>query len=887
MKRGILLVLPFVFSTCYLAAQGLYKVSPDEKAGRASLIVEGQVTGQVSYWNQAHTMIYTASQVEVFKVFKGSLRQSHVDVVTTGGSVEGAMVQVSDLLALHPGQIGLFFLVPGRPDMQAPGATRTAWDVYSSAQGFLRYDLATGTASAPFVRYENITRDLYGELRRQTGREYENRKPAFSVTARLQPQAKVLGPSITSFSPSQVNAGALLDPTHNVLTISGSGFGTGSGSAAVLFDDPDDGTGGTPYAVSYNSPLVISWTDTQIQLRVPTYAGTGALQVQDASGTVATAPTNLDVLYSILDAGFTLSGTSYVKESNLMNFNGSGGYTVLYSTSTAGNGVDLNASSAKQTFQRALTTWKELAGFNVQEGGTTTIQAVSSDGNNVIMFDNLNTGTSPLAAGVLAVCYSFYGICTSSPSVNQLQKTGFDIVIRNNAVSSGGTTFTIGPCPPNSVDYTQIDLETVLLHELGHAIGLGHINDDLQGSLIVGQVNPAKLMNYATINSVRRISPDYAAYAGAQYAINPQGNTYGSCGAPGEMVPLATLSESRDECPASFPVTTTPYNTTINFDLVHATSNKYTDPAYNQVRCDGKGVAITNNAYYAFRTNPSGGVLALTVSNYSTTPSSLASCTQKYAGVPVTGVRLAIYQASTCPAAGSFPAPVACTTFSGNGTLANITGLSANTNYLLYLDGIENTKASFSLTFAGSILPVEYKSFRGTVLPDYNHLSWEIQSASDLQQIVLERSDGTGSFSPVYTDNWAGGTSSQGQFNDYQPIPGRNLYRLAGVHSDGHREYSDIVLLERPAGQFMVSLYPNPAGQAFQVQLRSAARGNYRFELYNSFGQLIARQLVWVAAGDQAVRFRAGRVAAGSYLLRVVGPQNQILRNLPVLLTGN
>ena len=59
-----------------------------------------------------------------------------------------------------------------------------------------------------------------------------------------------------------------------------------------------------------------------------------------------------------------------------MNTNGSGGYSLLYCTSTAGNGVDLNTAPEKETFQRALATWNESGGVNFVEGGTTTTQTV-------------------------------------------------------------------------------------------------------------------------------------------------------------------------------------------------------------------------------------------------------------------------------------------------------------------------------------------------------------------------------------------------------------------------------------------------------------------------------------------------------------------------------
>jgi hypothetical protein len=45
---------------------------------------------------------------------------------------------------------------------------------------------------------------------------------------------------------------------------------------------------------------------------------------------------------------------------------------------------------------------------------------------------------------------------------------------------------------------------------------------------------------------------------------------------------------------------------------------------------------------------------------------------------------------------------VQCVTFNGDVTLPAITGLQSNQTYLLYFDGLRNTKASFTVTFNGT-----------------------------------------------------------------------------------------------------------------------------------------------------------------------------------------
>jgi len=114
------------------------------------------------------------------------------------------------------------------------------------------------------------------------------------------------------------------------------------------------------------------------------------------------------------------------------------------------------------------------------------------------------------------------------------------------------------------------------------------------------------------------------------------------------------------------------------------------DPAFTQVNCNNTGTSVTNNAYYAFMSGTTTD-LSLTISNYTTTPDQLKSCNGQ-------GVRLAMYDVSSCPQGQNYPQPGACANFSGDG-LIKISGLQQNHKYLLYFDGLRNTKASFSVKF--------------------------------------------------------------------------------------------------------------------------------------------------------------------------------------------
>ncbi len=681
-----------VFST---ADAQLYKIDLENKVKKASLIIEGRVTEQHSFWNDEHTIIYTSNTIHAYKIFKGQIFFTEIEVITQGGSIGNKCLKVSDVLQLQKDQTGIFFLYENALKIRSPLTKKILYDVYSSDQGFLRYDNRRKKAFAPFAKYENIEQTLYKLIRKQTG--IKEKIIDNSISASLGDDVVSNGTTeslIVSFSPATVYAGAINDDDNNILTINGSGFGKNPSSpAGIRFKDANNDHDEPDYKIAHNSPYIISWTDTKIMLNVPDRVGTGKFEVIAADGSKATSDADLKVFFSVIDAQFENGSNNIVKEGRLMNANNAGGYSIQYSTSTAGDGIDFTASPAQQTFQRALTAWKEITGANLIEGTPVTLQKIEDDEINLVVFDNNNTGVPKMADGVLESTYSWYSACTQGTQILSAQKTGFDILLRNDKVSTGDdVSFEEGPCFPSIGSY---DLEMIIMHELGHALNLSHINDDLEnGGGGYPTVNPSKLMHYALLDYVDRRSPDASAYQGVLYTVTPQHNTYGSCGLfTQEMLPLTAIAASNDECPSTFPSAAIEENTIVSFDLVHATSNKFVDPSFKQVNCNGSGTSITNNVYYAF-SNGTQTNLNLEITNYTTVPDDLNSCSGQT-------VRMALYDVQSCPTAQLYPAPVVCASFKTNGTI-DISGLQQNHKYLLYFDGARNTKAFFNVVFNGN-----------------------------------------------------------------------------------------------------------------------------------------------------------------------------------------
>lgn len=280
---------------------------------------------------------------------------------------------------------------------------------------------------------------------------------------------------INTFSPNPTDAGTV-DPS-DFLTITGSGFGTSPGTVAF----PNADNGGSTTILPPNSSDYVTWTDNTIVVKVPSgeanNAGSGFFIVNG----IFVSPAPLTVRYNHISINSNFSGFSTPTRQRfyLRNIDGSGGYTFVYNTGFQAN------TAAVAAFERALNTWKCNTGINWRASGST-FSTYAPDGENVVLFD------ASLPAGVLARASSYFsgaasGVCNLQNTVWWMDE--IDVQARPNG---SGVTWQFGPALATGVQY---DFETVVLHELGHAHGLGH-------RIAFGQ-----LMNYAVSNATNIRTP--------------------------------------------------------------------------------------------------------------------------------------------------------------------------------------------------------------------------------------------------------------------------------------------------------------------------------------------------------------------------------------------
>jgi hypothetical protein len=502
----------------------LARVPLDERIERSSVIFEGRVVDQTSFWNDRGTLIYTAHTIDVYRTFKGEGAPAAREMVTQGGVV-GLEAQVAQpSLALSSGDVGLFFAVPSKVSASAKSPPRL--EPYAGMQGFIRYDETRGVASDPFRVYDKIETELYDVLAARYG------VPEVHVAYRIPSPATAEGsarggiaPVITGFSPLVVEAG-----TGTNLTIEGSGFVADGKAPIVLFPDADNG-GRT--VLGTTDAEIESWSDTQIQVRVPSRAGSGEIRVRTAAGEQASSSLPLQIRYSVV----TIEYGGRVVRPALRNRNGHGGYSLKLSTSTSAGGVDFESSAALAPFRRALETWQGSTGFNVKAdaGSIDDATVAPNDDNDIVMFDA--DDASALSAGVLGQAFLGFSSCNGS----DWWVTGMDLRFRRNG--TGGINWNFGPGGTRSCCF---DFESVAVHELGHAHLLGHI------------IEPGAVMHWQLPNATdaRSLTADADIAAGAD--VLEVSSLFDACGEAG-MEPLLEVGIEDSEAVGLRPGLKTPF----------------------------------------------------------------------------------------------------------------------------------------------------------------------------------------------------------------------------------------------------------------------------------------------------------------------------------------
>ncbi|WP_081988247.1 T9SS type A sorting domain-containing protein [Psychroserpens jangbogonensis] len=488
--KNLFTTVIMLFMIANLSAQELmFEVPLATQVQASTQIIEGKVIAKTSFWDANQENIYTTNTIDVYKVFKGESLTT-IEIITRGGTVglEAEIVTPSLQLGLY--DIGIFTLHNNNVNINST----SAFQPFSEAQGFYKYNTLTNVAANPFIAKQGIT-SFYNEIENLTNSAFKN-VGDFSIDDIISSNEANRGSiNISSFNPATATAG-----TQTVLTINGVGFGATKQN--VGFANANDG--GATFTLALESQI-LTWTDTQVTVEIPSQGGSGPFALINSGATAVLAQSgNLDITYAEINAVFNPDGNgNYAYPTQHINNDGSGGY--IWQMETDFN----NNTAANESFIRAFDTWRCETGINWTIGAVTAVDVVADDDINIIRFDN----GAELASGTLGVCTSRFGGCyTQAQPTTEMQWLASELDI----VFNDTTNWQFGPTNANN---SQIDFETVAVHELGHGHQLTHV------------IDTNKIMHYAIGGGTNNRVLSASDIAGAN-DIQSRNTTLTPCGAP-------------------------------------------------------------------------------------------------------------------------------------------------------------------------------------------------------------------------------------------------------------------------------------------------------------------------------------------------------------------
>ncbi len=279
---------------------------------------------------------------------------------------------------------------------------------------------------------------------------------------------ELAAPIITKITPDTVAAGI-----DQVIEITGINFGNYvDGVSSVKFTDASEGNVPVVFFQALNGDIQY-WDPTMIRVVVPTagrihpdslandkmYAGTGKIQVCNDVSMCGTSLTDLFVKYATSNY-WTVSGENPIDQSFPISLFGANDEHGFYVSFDAGFAAD---TAALSSFMRALNTWKCATGLNY-----TTDPAhpnLSATNTAVISY-------APLGAGTIGETARTEYRCKDVGSNFYVQGYLGKWTLQFNTT----TSWYKSQSEAGIIGTGSYDMQSVALHELGHAHLLRHVN---------------------------------------------------------------------------------------------------------------------------------------------------------------------------------------------------------------------------------------------------------------------------------------------------------------------------------------------------------------------------------------------------------------------------
>ncbi|MBP6233905.1 MAG: T9SS type A sorting domain-containing protein [Chitinophagaceae bacterium] len=288
-------------------------------------------------------------------------------------------------------------------------------------------------------------------------------------------------------------------------------------------------------------------------------------------------------------------------------------------------------------------------------------------------------------------------------------------------------------------------------------------------------------------------------------------------------------------------------------------------PTNNPAVCENNVIEISDtirsyfNTYteYKWQRSTDGGV------NWTDIPGTTATATPVWNGTA--------YEFIT-----TYTIPLAWTTAANSGDLYRVVVASTTGN-------LASSTCSFSdptnitlnvLTDCVPILGADLLSVSGKLIDDKARITWVTSKEQDPVRYSVERSDDGIRFTSIaIVDGYNNGVSERNYYtyDDPQPVAGKVLYRIAVLHNQSVKKYSQTITLSLDKiNTWEMGAVINPFNHQLQYGISSPTSAIAKIELIDNYGKTIRSASQLVNPGSNAfILNNTGGIPAGIYLLKV------------------
>lgn len=476
LRRSSMKSQPRLIALClayfaFLSLQAsIFPIPLSQRITQASHIVLASLESQDAFRSEADLQIYTLNVLRVKAYLKGGRQDAEIGLISIGGTLgdEGQFTFPS--VQLERGKQYVIFLEEDPLGHRHPAYPQLLQlRSYASIQGALVLEAG---------KYQDLLYEALGERELlQKIYEFSKEKPvqpdgnpyiAQRYTA-FQPASRMVTiSSVSSLSATGMAAGTI--DTPRVAVITGMGFDPfllGSTGSSIQFSSSADGGVGFVGLDDKNTDI-LSWTDTEIRVKIPGDAGTGQLRLNIFASAPVTHPITIDWAvspkYSLNQswADTTRQRLELIKEGNVNN----DGYAFQFDNAYWTN------LDAVESFLRAVQTWRCNTFINLNfETAANNAPYVNGNGSQVRFASSATLGAGVLAQAHLRFRNTFSAFLPTCIREKTLwYVTDMDILFLDNPTPF---SWNFGPNPTVANSY---DFESVALKMVGLASGLGYIN---------------------------------------------------------------------------------------------------------------------------------------------------------------------------------------------------------------------------------------------------------------------------------------------------------------------------------------------------------------------------------------------------------------------------